>query len=148
MRDVLGRDEELAAIARFLAGGPSAAGALVLEGDAGIGKTTLWLRAIEEAAEHSYTVLSSRPAESDEQLSFAGLGDLFAGVLEHVLPELPSPQRSALEVALLLADESEPPPDRGTIAFAFLNALRALARGALSCSRSTMCSGSMRRRRT
>ncbi|MGZ4384102.1 MAG: AAA family ATPase [Gaiellaceae bacterium] len=126
--DVLGRDEEVAAITRFLANRPSPAAALLLEGKAGIGKTTLWLRATEEAARLSYTVLSARPAESDEQLSFAGLGDLLSGVLEQVLVDLPSPQRSALEVALLLAERPEPAPDRGTIAFAFLNALRALAR--------------------
>jgi hypothetical protein len=64
-------------------------------------------------------VLSSRPAESDEQLSFAALADLLSGALDRVLPELPAPQRSALEVALLLAEEPEQQPDRGTIAFAF-----------------------------
>jgi DNA-binding NarL/FixJ family response regulator len=126
--DVLGRDEELAAIARFLANGPTPAAALVLEGEAGIGKTTLWLHAVAQAVELPCTVLSSRPAESDEQLSFAGLGDLLSGVLDRVLPELPAPQRSALEVALLLADEREAAPDPGKIAFAFLSAIRALAR--------------------
>ena len=78
--DVLGREEELAAVGRFLAGGPGPAAALVLEGEAGIGKTTLWLHAVEQAAARSYTVISSRPAESDEQLSFAGLADLLGGV--------------------------------------------------------------------
>ncbi|HEY7076232.1 MAG TPA: AAA family ATPase [Solirubrobacteraceae bacterium] len=125
---LLGRDDELAAIAGFLAAGPSPAAALVLEGDAGIGKTTLWLEATSRAEALSYTLLSSRPAESDEQLSFAGLGDLLSGVLDRVLPQLPSPQRSALEVALLLADERDTAPDRGKVAFSFLSALRALAR--------------------
>ena len=106
--DVLGRDEELAAVSRFLTNGPGPAAALVLEGEAGIGKTTLWLHAIEQAAALSYTVISSRPAESDEQLSFAGLADLLGGVLDRVLGQLPPPQRSALEVAMLLADEPEP----------------------------------------
>lgn len=127
-RSVLGRDDELAAVGQFLQDRPFAAAALVLDGEAGIGKTTLWLQAVEQAAAFSYTVLSSRPAESDRQLSFVGLGDLLAGVLDRVLAELPSPQRAALEVALLLADEPEAPGDRGTIAFAFLNALRLLAR--------------------
>ena len=126
--DVLGREEELAAVGRFLAGGPGPAAALVLEGEAGIGKTTLWLHAVEQAAARSYTVISSRPAESDEQLSFAGLADLLGGVLDRVLARLPPPQRSALEVAMLLADEPERAPERGTIAFAFLSALRVLAR--------------------
>jgi DNA-binding NarL/FixJ family response regulator len=124
---VLGRDDELAAIATFLADGPSPAAALVLEGEAGIGKTTLWLRAVEQAAD-SYRVLSARPAEADEQLAFAGLGDLLSGVLDQVLAGLPPPQRAALEVALMLADRPQPPPDRATIAFAFLTALRILAR--------------------
>ena len=126
--DVVGRDEELAAIARFLGEDPRPASALVLEGEAGIGKTTLWREATEQAAARAYLVLAARPAEADEQLSYAAVGDLLAGVLDQVLAELPAPQRSALEVALLLVDRPDPAPDRGTIAFAFLSGLRALAR--------------------
>ncbi len=125
---VLGREHELGVISEFLADGPSPAAALVLEGTAGIGKTTLWQRAAELAQECGYRVLSSRPAEPDSGLSFAGVGDLLAGVIDGVLAELPGAQRSALEVALLLTDSVALVPDQGALAFGFLNALRLVAR--------------------
>ncbi len=56
------------------------------------------------------------------------LGDLLGPVLEDVLPSLPAPQRRALEVALLVEDAEGPPPDQRAVAFAFVGALRALAR--------------------
>jgi hypothetical protein len=46
--ELVGRDEELAAIDRFV--DDRAVRTLVLEGEAGIGKTTLWLAGIERAA--------------------------------------------------------------------------------------------------
>jgi DNA-binding NarL/FixJ family response regulator len=125
---VLGREHELGVISEFLADGPSPTAALVLEGAAGIGKTTLWQRAAELAQEHGYRVLSSRPAEPDSGLSFAAIGDLLAGVIDGVLAELSGAQRSALEVALLLTDTVAPVRDQGALAFGFLNALRLVAR--------------------
>jgi len=125
---VLGREHELGVISEFFAGGPSPTAALVLEGAAGIGKTTLWQRAAELAQECGYRVLSSRPAEPDSGLSFAGIGDLLAGVIDGVLAELSGAQRSALEVALLLTDTVAPVRDQGALAFGFLNVLRQVAR--------------------
>ena len=125
---MLGREHELGVISEFLADGPSPAAALVLEGTAGIGKTTLWQRAAELAQECGYRVLSSRPAEPDSGLSFAGVGDLLAGVIDRVLAKLSGAQRSALEVALLLTDSVAPVPDQRALAFGFLNALRLVAR--------------------
>ena len=116
---VVGREHELGVISEFLADGPSPTAALVLEGTAGIGKTTLWQRAAELAQESGYRVLSSRPAEPDSGLSFAGVGDLLAGVIDGVLARLSGAQRSALEVALLLTDSVAPVPDQGALAFGF-----------------------------
>jgi hypothetical protein len=126
--DVVGRDDELAAIAAFLDAGPRPPAALALEGAAGIGKTILWLRATELAAQRSYRVLATRPTELDSDLPFAGLYDLLAGTVDEVLARLPGPQRSALEVALLLVDRGDRAPNQSALAFAFLNGLRALAR--------------------
>jgi len=109
---VLGRKHELGVISEFLAEGPSPTAALLLEGAAGIGKTTLWQRAGELAQEWGYRVLSSRPAEPDSGLSFAGVGDPLAGVIDGVLAELSGAQRSALEVALLLTDSADHPERR------------------------------------
>lgn len=101
---VIGRDRELASVTAFVDALPSGPSGLLLEGEAGIGKSTLWDAGVAAAAARSYVVLSSRPAESEATLSFAALGDLIYGVLGQVLPQLPPPQRRALEVALLMAD--------------------------------------------
>ena len=76
--------------------------ALVLEGEAGIGKSTLWQAGVQAARERGIRVLVARPAEAERGLAHAGLGDLFEGVLESVLPVLPAPRRRALEIALLV----------------------------------------------
>src|SRR5262245_4312276 len=96
--DIVGRDAELEAIEAFAEHGSGGAQALVLEGDAGIGKSTLWLAGVERARARGMRVLASRPAEAERGLAHAGLGDLFEGVLEDVLPALSTPRRRALEV--------------------------------------------------
>jgi predicted ATPase len=81
---------------------------------------------VEEAAARGYLVLSCRPFEAEARFSFYGLADLLGGLVAGVLPELPPPQRRALEVALALA-ESDAPVEERVVGFAFLNALRRLA---------------------
>ena len=123
---VIGREAELAALAAFLDGLPSGSAAIVLRGEAGVGKTTLWQACIEAAHERSFGVLTASPAAAETGMTFTALADLLAEVLDEVLPALPSPQRRALEVALLLADPEGSGPDQRAVAFAFLTALRAL----------------------
>jgi DNA-binding CsgD family transcriptional regulator len=122
----VGRDGELAAVAAFLDAVPSGPGCLLLAGEAGIGKTTVWGAGAAWAAERSYAVLSCRPAESEATLSYAALGDLLEEVLDRVLPLLPAPQRRALEVALLLADPAGRPPQQRAVSVAFLTVIRHL----------------------
>ena len=124
---VVGRDREMAAVAAFLDAVGSGSAGLVLEGAAGIGKTTVWAAGAALAAGRGYTVLSCRPAESEARLSFAALGDLLGGVLEEAVAGLPPPQRRALEVALLLADPGGSPPEQRAVCVAFLSVLRRLS---------------------
>jgi DNA-binding CsgD family transcriptional regulator len=124
---VVGRGRELDAVAAFLAGVPLGASGLLLEGEAGIGKTTVWMAGVADAAARSYLVLSSHPAESEAALSFAGLGDLLDGVLERVFAGLPLPQQNALQVALLLKDPAGNAPGHRAVCAAFLAVIRALA---------------------
>ncbi len=125
MDAILGRESELAAIERFV--GTASLGALVLDGPAGIGKTTLWLAGVHLGRERGARVLEARPASEETRLSFAGLSDLLGPVLDEVLPALPPPQRRALEVALLLRDPAgDVAPDRAVLA-AVTSALRGLA---------------------
>jgi predicted ATPase len=106
----------------MLSDGPAA---LVLEGDPGIGKTTLWREAIDAARRRSYRVLACRPSESESALSFLGLGDLLESVSSEALDVIPEPQRVALELALLRSS-GEDPPDRVSLARGTLSLLRAL----------------------
>src|SRR5262249_25768713 len=124
---VVGRDREMAAVAAFLDAVRSGPVGLLLEGEAGIGKSTVWSAGVAGAARRSYTVLSCRPAESEATLSFAALGDLLHGVLDQALPQLPPPQRRALEVALLLADPVGSQPEQRAVCVAFLAVIRQLS---------------------
>jgi len=122
-----GRDREMAEVRAFLDAVLAGPCGLLLEGAAGIGKTTVWNAGVASAVGRSLTVLSSRPAESEATLSFAALGDLLDGVLDQALPRLPPPQQRALEVALLLADPAGSPPGQRAVAVSFLAVLRQLA---------------------
>jgi DNA-binding CsgD family transcriptional regulator len=123
---ILGRDVELAAVSAFLDRAPEAPAALVLEGDTGIGKSTLWLAGVDTARERERLVLVARPAEAEQGLAHSGLGDLLEDVLDEVLPELPAPRRRALGVALLLEEEAGRADPR-TIGVAVRSALEILA---------------------
>jgi AAA ATPase domain len=99
--DVIGRESELAILHHFLDSIPTGPSALLLSGDPGIGKTTVWKQGLAGAIEHGYRTLSCSPVEAETRLSYAVLGDLVGPVLDESLPTLPEPQRAGLEVALL-----------------------------------------------
>jgi len=124
---IVGRRDALDSVAEFLRGIDAGPAALILEGEPGIGKTTLWQAAIELAASRGHGVLSTRPAQSEAKLSYIGLVDLLEGAIDDVLDQLPGPQRRALEVALLRVEASDEPVDPGTLLVGALNSVRALA---------------------
>jgi DNA-binding CsgD family transcriptional regulator len=125
--EIIGRGEELERLgAYFDARDLDGPRALVLAGEAGIGKSTLWLRGVELAPERGLRVLSTRPAEAERNFALAGLGDLFEGALDEVLPALAPPRRRALEVALLLAETQDMLAPRA-VAVAVRSALELLA---------------------
>ena len=123
---VVGREAELATIREFLAG--SAPSALVLSGEPGIGKSTLWEASLDSAGKAGLRVLSARASDSEAQLAFAAITDLLEGITALGELGLPGPQRHALEVALLRAEpDSGITVDPRAIALGLLNALRSLA---------------------
>jgi DNA-binding CsgD family transcriptional regulator len=124
---VVGRDAELASIRDFVTSISDGASSLVLEGEAGMGKTTLWRAGVEAAEAAGLRVLTAEPAESETALSFSGLGDLLDPVLEDALEPLPAGQRSALARALVLEEVEGPPPDAHAAGVGLLNAFRGLA---------------------
>jgi hypothetical protein len=88
---IFGRTQERRATLDFLVSVRVGPRALLLEGEPGIGKTTLWQEAIECAARYRLLrVCVSRASERETQLSFTALTDLFDGILDRVLGALPT----------------------------------------------------------
>ena len=127
MIEVVGRDGELESIAGFLDSASTEPRALVVAGEPGIGKTTLWLAAIGQARERGFRVLTARPAAAESGMAYASLADLLAGVEESTLACLPTPQRLALDGALLRAAADETALGPRAIAAGFLSAITELA---------------------
>jgi DNA-binding CsgD family transcriptional regulator len=120
-----GRGEELAAIGRLLEGMRSGrAGALVLRGEAGIGKTAL-LDAAEVKADGA-RVLRVTGVESEAELPFAGLHALMRPALDEI-GGLPERQAVALRGAFGLAEAAV--ADRFLVGLGVLSLVAELAEG-------------------
>jgi predicted ATPase len=126
--EIVGRDDELAVIDGFM---NDPRGVLLLDGEAGIGKTTLWSYGVTIASDR-HLVLACGPSAAESELAFASAGDLLRGHA-YVLDALPPPRRRALAAALLLEDPGDVPPEPRAVALAFLGAL-----GELACDRSVI----------
>jgi DNA-binding CsgD family transcriptional regulator len=124
--EIVGRDEALRSVLAFFDQGAEGPVALVLEGEAGIGKSTLWLQAIEYGRRDGRRVLSCRPAAAERGLAQVGLIDLLEGSVDEVLPALSAPKRRALEVALLRDEAGGDGVDRRTLAVATHTVLQLL----------------------
>jgi DNA-binding NarL/FixJ family response regulator len=123
---IVGRKAELMAVERFLDDMPAGPAALVIEGEAGIGKTTLWHAGVRGAASRGIRVLEARPAESEAKLSYAALADLGGKAFDETRAELPPVQERALAAALLRAETDEPANLR-TTATALVGILASIA---------------------
>jgi hypothetical protein len=126
--EVFGREEELRIIREFVAEASGRPAALLVSGEPGIGKTVLWEAGVHEAERRAVRVLACRGIEAEASLSFSGLSDLLVRVVEETAVQSPSPRRRALEVALLLREPGEAPPDRHAVGLALLDVLQVLAR--------------------
>ncbi|HEY2915985.1 MAG TPA: LuxR family transcriptional regulator [Candidatus Limnocylindrales bacterium] len=112
MAAIVGRELELGRLEAVLgqvAGGAGPAG-LLIEGPAGIGKSTLWQAAVDAARSTDWTVLAARAVASESRLTLGVLADVLASVDTEVVASLPAPQRHAIDVALLRVEAQ---PDGG-----------------------------------
>ncbi|HET9682315.1 MAG TPA: AAA family ATPase [Candidatus Limnocylindrales bacterium] len=134
MSRILGRDAELAAIAAALdaaVAGPVPASRVVLvEGEAGIGKSTVWAEAIDRAARLGWRVLAARAVASESGLTLAVLADLLAEIDRSAIEALPPVQRVAVEGALLEVERSGSAIEARVLGTAVRNLLAALATAA------------------
>jgi DNA-binding CsgD family transcriptional regulator len=122
--EIVGRGDELAATRRLIEHATDGLAALVLSGEPGIGKTTIWDAGIEAGRAAGFCVMRSRPARSELGLTLGGLTDLLEPIVDRVVPKLPDPQRHALEVALLRVTPSGVLPDQRALSVAVTGALR------------------------
>jgi DNA-binding NarL/FixJ family response regulator len=120
---LLGRDKECAALDRLLASVRAGeSGALVLRGEAGVGKSALLDYLVRRA--DGATVARAAGVESEMELAFAGLHQLCARFVDR-LDRLPGPQHDALGMAFgLRAGDA---PDRLRIGLALLSLLSVVA---------------------
>ena len=99
--EVVGREEALTAIERFLRDARERCVALVVEGEPGIGKSVVWREAVHRGGERGFSIVSAQPTQAEAELGYAALTDLVGAVEDEVVSGLPAPQREALDAALL-----------------------------------------------
>jgi DNA-binding CsgD family transcriptional regulator len=121
---LLGRRDECEALERLLEGARAGQGSvLVLRGEPGVGKTALLDSVGNRAAR--WQIARAAGVESEMELAFAGLQQLFGAPMLDRLDHLPGPQRDALRLALGLSDGAT--PDRFLVGLAALTLLSDVA---------------------
>lgn len=101
---LVGRDDELRRVEGLLAEARAErSGALVVRGEAGVGKSVLLGRAVSVARSEGFQVVSGVGVESDSELAYGGLHQLLFPHLDR-LAGLPEPQAAALRAAFGLAE--------------------------------------------
>ncbi|MGA8682158.1 MAG: AAA family ATPase, partial [Acidimicrobiales bacterium] len=125
----MGRSRELSEIHGWLAvsGGPRSTTALIMEGEAGIGKTELWNEALRLAADGGHRVLSCRTSPSEAHLGYVALSDLLRSCPDADFERLPDLQRRPLEVALLRAEPGEGELEPRAVGTGLLSLLEAIS---------------------
>ena len=119
-------DDGKRAVDEFVSAARQHPSALVIAGEAGIGKTTLWAAGIEDARSAGFRVLSARVGQAESVLAYAAVADLLSDVDVDDLAGLPGVQRLAVDRVLLRDSGFGPPTDARVIAAAVLNVLGSL----------------------
>ena len=104
---VVGRDAEIDALNRLMDDVQRRGAAVLVRGEAGIGKSALLRLACGAAAQRGLRVLRATGVESETTLPFAGLHQLLRSLFDR-LPALPAPQRRALMAAFRMTDDAAP----------------------------------------
>ncbi|KUI14158.1 LuxR family transcriptional regulator [Mycobacterium sp. GA-1285] len=123
---VIAQSTHRRAVVGFLdsvAQGPSA---LLIEGEPGIGKTTLWSAAVKQAQQRGFHVLSTRPAAAQSVLAYTALADMLEEADTRTWADLPTPQLLAVDQVLLRADNGAV-TDQRAVAAAFLSVVERLS---------------------
>jgi hypothetical protein len=118
--DLIGREHEIGIVDGLVHDAKDHGAALVVTGEAGIGKSSLLARARGQATDRGMLVLTTTGLQSETHFPFAGLHlllrPIFAGV-----DELPTPQHAALLSAFGMTEATA--PDQFLIGLAALSLL-------------------------
>jgi DNA-binding CsgD family transcriptional regulator len=120
------RADEFGAITEVLTAVDTFPVGVIVEGAAGIGKTTLWAEAVQWAAAAGFHVLSAQGSPAEARSTFAAAADLLADVDADVLAALPPLQQVALD-RILLRGNGGPATDERVVGTAFLSVIEQLA---------------------
>jgi DNA-binding CsgD family transcriptional regulator len=107
--ELIGREAELKRVEMVLDRLHERGGALLVRGEAGIGKSSVLRHARDRAGALGVRSLGTAGAESEAELGFAGLHQLLDSIAEFV-ELLPNPRRRALQAAFGIAGGFEPDP--------------------------------------
>src|SRR5882762_6127763 len=103
--DLIGRESELEQLDSLIGRVRGGSGALLISGEAGVGKSGLLERARDRATALGARALVAVGVESEAELAFAGMHQLLWPIIGSV-ELLPSPQRRALEAAFGIASDA------------------------------------------
>lgn len=104
---LVGRDQELEQLFGMIDQIAAGGGALVIRGEAGIGKSALLAAAQQRARERGTAVVTTTGTPSEGRMAFGGLHQLLAPFLDRV-DHRPDPQRKALDVAFGVTEGDAP----------------------------------------
>ncbi|UMB70794.1 helix-turn-helix transcriptional regulator [Mycobacterium paraterrae] len=124
---VFGRKADEDALVDFLDTSRRDPRGLLIEGDPGMGKTTLFLDAVARAAERGFCMLATRAAAAESVLAYTALADLLHDVDDSLWADLPVPQRQGLDAALLRQRNDAQDADPRAVAAAFAAVITRLA---------------------
>ncbi|MBE1552659.1 DNA-binding CsgD family transcriptional regulator [Mycobacterium sp. OAS707] len=117
------RPAEQQALGEFLTVAAQEPAALLLDGEAGIGKTTLLHACLARARALGFVVLSARAVDAESVLAYGSLADLLADVDASIWADLPAPQRIAIDRMLVREQAAEATTDKRAVAAAFLSVI-------------------------
>ena len=117
------RAEEISLVERIIAVPAAGVKAVVVVGEPGIGKSSLWVHGVVSARRAGFRVLAATCVEAESDMPYAALEDLLVELLDEHEAELPGPQREALHGAFRRG-HTEIATDPRTVAAGLVTLLR------------------------
>jgi DNA-binding CsgD family transcriptional regulator len=113
--ELIGREAETARLDSLLDRLPEGGGAIVIRGEAGIGKSAMLALVGERASALGFAKLATVGVESEAELAFAGLHQLLLPIIGSI-ELLPASQRQPLNAVFGTIESAEPDPFRVAMA--------------------------------